>query len=101
MDPNILTTLGSMLAVLAGMLGITAYLRSDLKEVKDDLKEDIKEVKDDLKEDIQGVDTDIRRVDDRVWQLSNTIIQHHLGVSPDDLPDVPEPERPARDREKN
>lgn len=114
MDPNILTTLGSMLAVLAGMLGITAYLRSDLKEVKDDLKgdlkevkddlkEDIKEVKDDLKEDIQGVDTDIRRVDDRVWQLSNTIIQHHLGVSPDDLPDVPEPERPARgrDREQN
>ena len=136
MDPNILTTLGSMLAVLAGMLGITAYLRSDLKEVKDDLKgdlkevkddlkgdlkevkgdlkevkddlkEDIKEVKDDLKEDIREVkddlkevNTDIRRVDDRVWQLSSTIIQHHLGVSPDDLPDIPEPEYPARDRDR-
>lgn len=34
MDANILTTLGSMLAVLAGMLGITAYLKSDLEEAK-------------------------------------------------------------------
>ena len=35
-----------------------------------------------------------------MWQLSNTIIKHHLGVSPDDLPGIPEPERPARDRDR-
>ena len=93
MDANILTTIGSMLAVLAGMLGIAVYLKSDLKE-------DIKGVKDDLKEDIQEVKGDIRRMDDRVWFLSNTIIQHHLGISPDDLPGVPKPERPARDQDR-
>ena len=34
MDANILTTLGNIPAVLAGMLGITAYLKYDLEEAE-------------------------------------------------------------------
>lgn len=103
MDPTILTTVGTAVTMMGGLLAVIARLKADLKqdirEVKTDLEKDIREAKADLEKDIRRVETnltgDIRRVDDRVWQLG-TIIINHTGLSPDDIP--PAPERQPKDR---
>ena len=81
MDVTILSTLGSVVILLGGMLAIAAYLKKDIQAVKADLQGDI-----------HRVEADIRRADDRTWQLTVLVIKH-LGVPPDDLP--PGPERQA------
>ena len=102
MDVTILSTLGSVVILLGGMLAIAAYLKKDNQALKADLQRDIQrvetnlqQVKTDLEGDIREVRTDTRRTEDRVWQLSVLIIKH-LGLPPDDLP--PAPERRPTDR---
>ena len=86
MDASILTTLGSVVILLGGMLTIASHLKKDIQAVKADLQGDI-----------HRVEADIRRADDRTWQLSVLVIKH-LGVPPDVLP--PGPERQPTDSDQ-
>ena len=117
MDPTILTTVGTAVTMMGGLLTVIARLKADLKQDIGEVKTNLKEVKADLEKDIQRVETnlgevkadlekdirrvetnltgDIRRVDDRVWQLVTLIIRH-TDLPPDDFP--PPPERQPTER---
>ena len=77
MDPTILTTVGTAVTMMGGLLAVIARLKADLKQDIGEVKTDLKEVKADLEKDIREVkadlEKDIRRVETNLTTEINRV----------------------------
>ena len=113
MDAGVLTNLGGIVAMMLGLLAITAHLRKGSEAMEDRLMTKMAQLGSELKEEIQVVRGEVQvlwaevrdlrrdvgvlqvevkdlRRDVGALQVDMGIVKHHLGIVPGDRTAVPQ-----------